>query len=178
MRAHTFDVLICSNSFWKFAATISNLQQLVLKICSNFVLFAATFLNLQQLDFICSNFLICSMSLVGHCKIELGFLFSSTRLKGTEHSASSNGPSKILFPYLPLPNIKSLTNSDGGGQGRMVLWPRGLGSMLIYLCHNDNCQSQFGGNCIVFSRRFNICLKKYRNWVKSRCVEFQVSTTS
>ena len=32
----------------------------------NFVLFAATFFNLQQLYFICSNFLICSMSFVGH----------------------------------------------------------------------------------------------------------------
>ena len=86
MRAHTFDVLICSNillicshSFWKIAATILNLQQLYL-ICSNFILFAATFFNLQQhlfhlqqrflicsnIYFICSNFLICSISLVGH----------------------------------------------------------------------------------------------------------------
>ena len=57
MRAHTFDVLICSNillicsnSFWKFAASISNLQQLYF-ICSNFILFAATFFNFQQLYF-------------------------------------------------------------------------------------------------------------------------------
>ena len=55
MRAHTFDVLICgnillicSNSFWKFAAIISNLQQLY-SIFSNFILFAARFFNLQQL---------------------------------------------------------------------------------------------------------------------------------
>ena len=53
-----------------------NLQQLVLKIYSNyfkfaatFILFAARFFNLQQLDFICSNFLIYSMSLVGHRKV-------------------------------------------------------------------------------------------------------------
>ena len=56
--AHTSDILICSNillicsnSFWKFAATISNLQQLY-SICSNFILFAARFL-------ICSNFILC-----------------------------------------------------------------------------------------------------------------------
>ena len=72
VRAHTFDVLICINIllicsilFWKFAATILNLQQLYF-ICSNFTLFAERFFNLQQLYFICSNSLICSMSLVGH----------------------------------------------------------------------------------------------------------------
>ena len=32
----------------------------------NIILFEATFSNLQQLYFTCSNFLICSMSLVGH----------------------------------------------------------------------------------------------------------------
>ena len=42
------------------------LQHLVLKISSNSFKFAATLLNLQLLYFICSNFLICSMSLVGH----------------------------------------------------------------------------------------------------------------
>ena len=74
MRAYTFDVLICSNillicsnSFWKFAATILNLQQLYF-ICCIFILFAARFFNLQQLYFICSIFLICRMSLVGHRK--------------------------------------------------------------------------------------------------------------
>ena len=51
---------ICSNSFWKFAATIPNLQQPYF-ICSNFILFAATL-------FYCSNFLICSVSLVDRRK--------------------------------------------------------------------------------------------------------------
>ena len=72
----TFDVLICSNSFWKFAATISNLKR-IYSICSNFILFVATFFNLQQLYFICSNFLICSMSLVGHRKFRLHKLLES-----------------------------------------------------------------------------------------------------
>ena len=57
VRAHTFYVLICSNSFWKFAATISNLQQLY-SICSNFILFAATLFYLQQGFLICSNFIL------------------------------------------------------------------------------------------------------------------------
>ena len=39
----------------------------------NFILFAATFFNLQQLYFISSNFLICSMSFVGH-RIRLNVL--------------------------------------------------------------------------------------------------------
>jgi len=53
-----------------------NLQQLVLKICSNYFKFAATLFYLQQPFlvcsnyFICSNFLICSMSLVGHRRNE------------------------------------------------------------------------------------------------------------
>ena len=46
--------------FWSF-----NLQQLVLKICSNYFKFAATLFNLQQLYFICNSVSICSMSLVG-----------------------------------------------------------------------------------------------------------------
>ena len=74
MRAHTFHVLtcsnillICSNSFWKFAATILNLQQ-VYFICSKFILFAASLFDFQQ------GFLICSMSHVGHPKgIEIIF---------------------------------------------------------------------------------------------------------
>ena len=51
LQQHSFN---CSNSFWKFAATISNLQQLY-SICSNFILFAATLFYLHQLCFICSN---------------------------------------------------------------------------------------------------------------------------
>ena len=78
-----------SRAFVLHAATISNLQQ-IYSVCSNFILFPATLFYLQQRFLICSNFiLICSMSLVGHRKIELGFLFSSTRLKGTEHSADT-----------------------------------------------------------------------------------------
>ena len=62
MRAHTFDVLICSNillicsnSFWTFAAPLFNLQQLYF-ICSDFILFAARFFNLRQLSFIFITF--------------------------------------------------------------------------------------------------------------------------
>ena len=55
VRAHTFDVLICSN---------------ILLICSNYFKFAATLFNLQQLYFICSNSLICIMSLAGHRTLE------------------------------------------------------------------------------------------------------------
>ena len=66
VRAHTFGFLICSNllliwgnSFWKFAATISNLQHLY-SFCSNFILFTATLFYLQLLCFKCSKvFLIC-----------------------------------------------------------------------------------------------------------------------
>ena len=39
----------------------------------NFILFAATFFNLRQLYFICSNFLICSISFVGH-RVKLNVL--------------------------------------------------------------------------------------------------------
>ena len=55
---HTFDVLICSNillicsNYFKFAVTEFN--------------FAATLFYLQQRFIICSNLLICSMSLEGH----------------------------------------------------------------------------------------------------------------
>ena len=52
---------ICSNYF-KFAASLFNLQQLHF-IYSNFISFAARFFNLHQLYFICSHFLICSIPL-------------------------------------------------------------------------------------------------------------------
>ena len=50
MRAHTFDALICSNILLR-----KYLQQLVLKICRNYVKFAATLFYFQQICFICSK---------------------------------------------------------------------------------------------------------------------------
>ena len=62
-----------------------NLQQLVLKICSNYFKFAATLFNLQQLYFICTNFTICNMSLVGHrtpsMEAHLGSRVRKTQIK-------------------------------------------------------------------------------------------------
>ena len=57
MRAHTFDVLICSNILLIAATRFENVLQLF-QICSNFIQIAATLFYLQQLYFICSNFVI------------------------------------------------------------------------------------------------------------------------
>ena len=48
---------------------------------SNFLLFAATFFNLQPLYFICSNFLICSMSLVGYGEAKDNSMFKVADLQ-------------------------------------------------------------------------------------------------
>ena len=57
-------VLKTCRNYFKFAATLFNLQQLYI-ICSNLILFEETLFYLQQGFLICTNF-ICSMSLVGH----------------------------------------------------------------------------------------------------------------